>query len=29
MGQQSEEKNVTDKNKFPKRKVSYMETDFV
>ena len=26
---QSEEKNVTDKNQFLKKKVSYMETDFV
>ena len=29
MGQQSEEKNVTDKNQFLKKKVSYMETDIV
>ena len=29
MGQQSKEKNVTDKNYFLKKKVSYVETDFV
>ena len=29
IGLQSEEKNVTDKNQFFKKEVSYMETDFV
>ena len=29
MGQLSEEKNVTDKNQFLKKKASYVETDFV